>query len=163
MRTWINLFLFAEDGLVFGQVLFDLHFVLPFIAQKSQRGGDTSATSTWSGCPVFGMREHAQIENDGLDAIDAFFDVLQNFGIFRLLLRGEKFAFVAQRIEAGRGKVQRIVDFVNDSGAHAAERRQLLGLHQLRFGFLELLDGGFEQLGFVRKLFLVLCAIPPDF
>ena len=76
--------------------------------------------------------------------------------VFLLLFGGEIFALVAQGEQAGGGEVQRIVDFVDDARAHAAQRRQLFGLHQLRLGFLELFDGGFQHLVLLGELALVL-------
>ena len=64
---------------------------------------------------------------------------------------GQVLALVAQREQAGRGKVERVVDLVNDARAHPAQRGQFLGLHQLHFGFLELLDGGLQRLFLLRS------------
>ena len=68
-------------------------------------------------------------------------------------------ALVAQGVQAGGGEIQRVVDLVDDAGAHAAQRRQLLGLHQLGLGFLELLDGGLEDLVLLGQLALVLVGL----
>ncbi len=62
-----------------------------------------------------------------LHPFDAFLDVIQDFLVFRLLLRRELFAFVAQGKKAGGGEVQRVVDFVDDARAHAAQRREFFG------------------------------------
>ena len=70
-----------------------------------------------------------------LHALDAFLDVVEDFLVFGALLRREVFAFVAQGEQAGGGEIQRIVDFVDDARAHAAQRGQFLGLHQLRSRF----------------------------
>src|SRR6266403_4125378 len=102
------------------------------------------------------MREHAQLRNDVLDALYPFFDVVKNLGVFSLLLGREILALVAKGEKAGRREVQRVIDFMNNTGAHATKGSEFFGLHQLRLGVLELVDGRFERLVLLRKLALVL-------
>ena len=86
------------------------------------------------------MREHAQIRNNVLHAHNALFNVLQGFHVFLLLFLGEVLSFVTQGKQASGREVERIVNFVNDSGAHPAQRGEFFRLNQLRFGLFQLLD-----------------------
>ena len=109
------------------------------------------------------MREHAQIGNDVLDAFETVFDVFEDFFVFLLLPRGEVLPFFAEGEEAGGGEVQRVVDFVDNAGAHAAEGGELLRLNELRFRFFELFDGGFEHLILFGDFALVLVRLDQVF
>ena len=109
------------------------------------------------------MGEGLQVGDDGFDAADALLDVLEDFLVFGALVGGEEFGLVSQGVEPGGGVVQGVVDFVDDARAHAAERDHLLGLHQQGFGFLQLLDGGFEHLVLPGELVLVMMRLDEVF
>ena len=136
----------GPDRLAFRELLLDLHRVPPFVAEEPQRGRDDLGHGHRVQLLGVGMREHAQIGNDGLHPLEPLLHVGEDLGIFALLFRGEVFALFAQREKPRRGEVQRVVDLVDDARAHAAERRQLFGLHQLHLVFLELLEARFQRL-----------------
>ena len=90
------------------------------------------------------MREHAEVGNDILDPADAVLDVFDDVFEFGLLVRSDVFAFFAQGVQAGGGEVQRIVDLVDDAGAHYAQGGHFLLLYQLRFGCFEFFNGALQ-------------------
>ncbi len=137
-----ELVLVGPDGLLVRQVAFHLHLVLDFRAQEPQRGSHHFRHLDL--VPAFSVRmaEGAQTGDDGFHALEAVFDVAKDFEVVFPLLGREAGAFLSQREEAGGGKVQRIVDFMNDAGAQAAQGSHFFGLDKLSLGLAELLVGG---------------------
>ena len=153
----------GADGQVFRQFLLDVDFVLPFVAQETQRGGDDFGDLDLIQAVGVRMRKHAQIGNDVLHPADAVFHVFDNILEVGLLVRGDVFALLAQREQTGRGKIQRVVDFVDNAGAHHAQGGHFLLLHQLQLGLGQFLNGVSQLLvlrvelliGLLQRLFVL--------
>src|SRR5687767_14195995 len=105
------------------------------------------------------MGEGTEVRDDSFYARKAFLDVFENVGVLILLFRRDEVCLALEGIKAGGGEVERVIDLMDDARAHAAERRQLLGLDELGFSLLKLLDGFLEDDILLRELALKMVGV----
>src|SRR5690349_2500539 len=98
------------------------------------------------------MREGTQIGYNRFDALDTILHVLKNFRVFLLLVLRDILYLVPEGVEACRRKIERVVNFMDNARTHTSKRSQLLRLHELSLGVLELLDRIFQDLVLLGKL-----------
>ena len=85
---------------------------------------------------VFRPEEGAEVAHNSGDPPDPLGDVAQRLlALFPLGAR-KLLTVTRHQVKTGVGKIQRVVDFVDDAGAHPAQRCHFLRLNQLQFGFL---------------------------
>ena len=133
----VEFFLVAPDRLLLWDAPHDLNLLLPFAAQELERVGDDPGDFHVIAHVGVRMTKRPQIGNDDLHPVDPLLDVIQDLPEFRLAFVRNAVGLFAESEQSRGGKVQRVVDLVNNAGAHAPQGRDLFRLHQLQLGFLE--------------------------
>src|ERR1051325_6835184 len=149
----------GPDRVILRDVLFDSDSIAPLVAHKAQSGVDDGGDGDRSDLSDVWLGEGAQVRDDMGDPIDSILDIVDHFEKLGAILLRHGLRHGAQRIKAGFGEIQRVIDFVDDARAHSAKGGQLLGLGELRFGFLQLFQRRFENLVFARQLALETIAV----
>ncbi len=123
----------------------ELDFFAEFVAEEPEGGFECFLEVDGFDGTAAGVGKRTQVRDDIADAVECGFHIVEALDDrWADRLRGLVGA-ASEAIEVGGGEVERVIDFVDDSGAESAEGGEFLGLDELDFGFLELFDRGLEE------------------